>query len=154
MKRRIIAFATLGMTAIIFSNSCSKSKSNTTNISAHNGNESHNMGQNCMNCHKQGGQGEGWFNVAGTVYNSGKTSTFANATVKLYTGPNGTGTLKYTVNGDAKGNFYTTESIDFGSGLYPVVEGSSGQVNYMPDMVTSGQCNSCHGISTGKIWTQ
>ena len=42
--------------------------------SSFNENESHNAGQNCMACHKSGGQGEGWFTVAGTVYNASKTA--------------------------------------------------------------------------------
>ena len=110
------------------------------------------MGQNCMNCHKSGGEGKGWFNVAGTVYTAGLSNTYPNTTVKLYTGPNGTGTLKYTINGDAKGNFFTTETIDFGSGLYPVVQGTS-TAKYMSTTTTTGQCNSCHGVSTDKLWT-
>jgi len=126
---------------------------NETNISAHGLNKSHNMGQNCMNCHKSGGEGEGWFNVAGTVYDSLKSQTYANATIHLYTGPNGSGTLKYTILGDAKGNFYTTESIDFGSGLYPVVAGAQG-TQYMSTSITAGQCNSCHGVSTSRLWTK
>jgi hypothetical protein len=53
---------------------------------------------------------------------------------------------------DAFGNFYTTENIDFGNGLYASVEGNSSTKN-MVSSITTGQCNSCHGISTDKIWT-
>ncbi|HEY3389006.1 MAG TPA: hypothetical protein VGK38_05505 [Prolixibacteraceae bacterium] len=139
---------------VITLQSCSKESDgeNESKISSHGANDSHNMGQNCMGCHSQGGSGSGWFVVAGTVYNSAKTITYPNATVKLYTGANGTGTLKYTIQGDAKGNFYTTENIDFGSGLYPSVQGSTGTQN-MSTAITMGQCNSCHGVSTDKIWT-
>ena len=115
--------------------------------------ESHNMGQNCMNCHKQGGQGEGWFSIAGTVYDTSLTKVYTNATVKLYTAPNGGGTLKYTLPVDRKGNFYTTTSISFGSGLYPVVSGVNNP-NYMSTPITTGDCNSCHGISTSKLWAE
>lgn len=128
---------------------CNKN-GNVTNISSTGGNKSHNMGENCMNCHKSGGKGEGWFNIAGTAYKTDASSTYANVTVKLYTGPNATGTLKYTINGDAKGNFYTTEAIDFGSGLYPVVSGT-GNASFMSSAITSGACNNCHGNSTGRI---
>jgi hypothetical protein len=104
-----------------------------------------------MNCHKQGGEGEGWFNVAGTVYDSLKTATLPNATVNLYTGPNGTGTLKYTILVDGKGNFYTTNYIDFTGGLYPSVQGTN-STHYMSSTISMGQCNSCHGVSTDKLW--
>jgi len=119
--------------------------------SRYNENESHNAGQNCMSCHKSGGQGEGWFMVAGTVYNSAKTAVYPNATVKLYTGPNGTSTLVKTIEVDGKGNFYTTADMNFGSGLYTTVTGTTGNVSKMSSSITTGQCNSCHGSSTGKI---
>jgi hypothetical protein len=135
--------------------SCEKEDddNNETKISAYNETESHKMGQNCMTCHMSGGTGEGWFNIAGTVYDSLKTNTYPNATVRLYTGANGTGTLKYTIEVDANGNFFTTESIDFSSALYPSVQGST-TTQFMGSSITMGQCNSCHGQSTDKIWTK
>lgn len=126
---------------------------NENKTSSTNSSESHNMGQNCMNCHKQGGQGEGWFTVAGTVYDTSLVRVYTNATVKLYTGPNGTGTLKYTLPVDRKGNFYTTNSISFGSGLYPVLSGVN-STNYMSTPISTGACNSCHGSSTSKLWAE
>lgn len=125
---------------------------NGTNISAFSSTKSHNMGQNCMDCHRQGGPGYGWFNIAGTVYDTQFTGTYPNATVKLYTGPNGTGDVKYVVEVDGKGNFYTTENIDFGLDLYPAVVGTN-ETHYMSTAITTGQCNSCHGVSTNRIWT-
>ncbi len=116
--------------------------------SSFNENESHNAGQNCMACHKSGGQGEGWFTTAGTVYNTMGTAVSPNATVKLYTGPNGTGSLVKTIEVDGKGNFYTTSSIDFGTGLYVTVTGKSGSVSTMSSSITTGQCNSCHDSSS------
>ena len=135
---------------ILVLSSCEKE--NETKISSYGNSESHNMGQDCMNCHKNGGDGEGWFNIAGTVYEKQFNSSYPNATVHLYTGPGGTGTLNYTIQVDAKGNFYTTESIDFGAGLYPAVEGET-STEYMITPVTNGKCNSCHGITEDKIWT-
>ena len=119
--------------------------------SSYNETESHNAGNNCMNCHKSGGSGEGIFMAAGTVYNANGTAVYPNATVKLYTGPNGTGTLVKTIEVDGKGNFYTTGSINFGNGLYPTVTGTSGNISKMPESITTGACNSCHGVTTGKI---
>ena len=93
-------------------------------ISYYNDNESHNMGQNCMNCHYQGGPGEYTFTIAGTVYDSSLVTTYPNTTVKLYSGSNATGELKYTIQADALGNFYSSELINFETGLYASVEGS------------------------------
>jgi len=77
----------------------------------------------------------------------------ANGKIELYSGPNGTGDLKYTIQVDGKGNFYTTETIDFGTGLYVTASGSLGS-NSMGSVITSGQCNACHGVNTDKIWTK
>lgn len=153
LKNKILVKYTLAFVLIATLQSCKNENENETKISSHGDDQSHNLGQNCMNCHKQGGSGEGWFTIAGTIYDSLNSITYPNATVKLFTGPNGTGTLKYTVNADALGNFYTTEKIDFGNGLYPMVKGNVIS-NYMSSATSSGQCNSCHGISTDKIWTK
>jgi hypothetical protein len=133
--------------------SCGKDDSgqSVTNISKSGEFRSHNMGQNCMKCHVKGGPGKGWFNVAGTVYDSQKTNPIPNATVKLYTGVNGTGSLKYTIEGDGYGNFFTTESIDFSAGLYAVVLGKT-ITNYMEPKMVSGKCNDCHNQSSNRIW--
>lgn len=154
-----IFISTLFFTIVLIQ-SCSKE---TTSSSENEGNgesstaasisgssKSHNMGLNCMNCHKAGGSGEGIFTAAGTIYNSAATATYPNATIKFYTGPNGTGTLMYTVSGDNLGNFYTSQALNFSAGLYPVVQGITTTM-YMSTSISTGQCNSCHGVSTGKI---
>lgn len=125
---------------------------NETVISFNGESESHNEGQNCMSCHRQGGEGEGWFTVAGTIYTQSSSNPQPNGMVELYTGPGDTGTPAYKIEVDAKGNFYTTEDIQFGSGLYPVAVGSQSR-KYMSGAVTDGQCSSCHGVSTDKIWS-
>lgn len=153
--RRIIKLWVWTMCLIPFIGlmACEKEgRENETKISATGSSESHNTGENCMMCHVKGGEGEGWFTAAGTAYNSQQSQVYPNATVRLYTGPNGSGTLVHTIYGDRLGNFYTTEKIDFSDGLYPAIEGASG-TQYMPDPVTHGDCNSCHGNSTGRIWT-
>lgn len=68
-------------------------------------------------------------------------------------GPDGTGNLKATLEVDQKGNFYTTESIDFGSGLYVLVQGDQ-LTNYMNSSVINGQCNSCHQSAAERIWVK
>lgn len=154
MKSRVTLSLLLICFAVFVFEACKKENDeNETNISSFNDTESHNMGQNCMNCHKSGGSGEGWFNAAGTVYDSLGTAVYPNALVELYSGPNGSGTKKYSIEVDGKGNFYTTEDINFGSGLYPSIKGSI-VTKHMATAITTGQCNSCHGNSTGKLWTK
>jgi hypothetical protein len=107
---------------------------------------SHNTGKNCMGCHK--------FTAAGSAYNKALTSAFQGATVKLTTQPNGAGTAIGSFTTNKSGSFYTSSSINFGSGVYVSVTGTSGTVKYMTSAITSGACNSCHGSSTSKIWTE
>lgn len=104
-----------------------------------------------MQCHTSGGEGESCFKVAGSVYDQALSSPMTNAVIRLYTQPNGQGTLKYTIYGDAKGNFHSTEDID-PTGLYPAVSGPTG-TQYMGSSLSTGACNSCHNNSTDKIWT-
>jgi hypothetical protein len=153
MKIKLILLFSLLLSILMVIQSCKNKNENETNISYFGNDNSHNMGQNCMNCHKPGGAGEGWFNIAGTVYDSLNANTYPNSTIRLYSGPNGTGTLRYTVEGDALGNFYTTENVDFGTGLYATVTGNS-STQYMSSSITIGKCNSCHGVSTAKLWVK
>ncbi len=140
------------LTIVVLISACEKNGENERKISHYNNTESHETGMNCMNCHRSGGEGEGWFNVGGTVYNEQMNAVFPNATIRLYTGENGTGQLKGTIEVDGKGNFYTTESIDFSGGLFPSVEGQN-STKYMTTAIGAGACNSCHGVSTDKLWT-
>jgi len=129
--------------------SCNHSKELTVNNSLYNSSKSHNMGQNCMSCHKKGGQGEGWFSVAGTAYHT-DNSTAQNVTVKLYSQPDGAGNLVKEIPGDLLRNFFITDIMSFRTGLYPVVE-FNGVKSYMSSSISIGSCNSCHGVSTSKI---
>ncbi len=133
---------------------CEKENENETKISKNNTDESHNTGKNCMNCHKNGGSGEGWFTVAGSVYGSSLTNPYPNAIVRFTTSAQNTGTLVKSIEVDALGNFFTTETIDFGSGLYVSVLGTSGEVKHMSSKITTGQCNGCHGNTVSKIGLQ
>jgi len=143
MKRTLI-ITVLASLSIIFSfQSCEEDEEG----------ESHNTGQNCMNCHTAGGSGEGVFTVAGSVYDNSKVSVLPNASIRLYTDANGTGNLVATLQSDKNGNFYTTETIDFGSGLYVLAEGNTTTKN-MISSITTGACNSCHGVSADLIWTE
>jgi hypothetical protein len=99
-----------------------------------------------MSCHK--------FTTAGSVYNKTLTAAFPGAIVKLTSQPNGGGTVLGTFTVNKSGSFYTSSSINFGSAIYVNVTGSSGTVKYMATPITSGACNSCHGSSSSKIWTE
>lgn len=113
--------------------------------------ESHNNGKNCMSCHIGGGKGQGCFTVAGSIYNNAGSNPMTSGTVKLYTGPGGTGTVAATVAVDGKGNFYTPDAVNFSGGLYPSYTTTGGQTVYMGSSIGNGQCGSCHNVSTGKI---
>ena len=154
MKKTIYFLFSVSLSWIVCTQyACKKEGCGESNISYNNQSKSHNMGQNCMNCHNDGGSGKGCFNIAGTVYSSNSSNTTKpNGTIKLYTGPNASGTLKATIQIDAKGNFHSTDAIDFSSEVYPVVYGSSGNVQCMPSGTKNGACNSCHGSNGNKIW--
>ena len=162
MQLRLFTLMMILVTAVLMVTACKKEDDDNGDddgdaseekISMHNGKESHNAGKNCMTCHVSGGSGEGWFVAAGTVYDKQQANVYPNATVKLYDAPNGGGNLVATIEVDAYGNFYTTKDINYGSGLYPAVQGGS-TTQYMGSMITKGACNSCHGVTTSKIWTE
>lgn len=109
------------------------------------------MKDNCLSCHAPGGSGNGIFMVGGTVFKNDLKTRYPNLTVRFYTQPNGGGELVKTLEVDAYGNFYTTGSLPFGKGLYPQVENGKGEIRSMKTWLTSGACNSCHGVSTDPI---
>lgn len=153
MNKPINYFLILMLGVALVIASCEKDE-NKTLVSSYNGDESHKSGEDCMGCHSSGGSGEGVFTIAGTVYDLDKLNPYPNATVKIFTGPNGTGDLVKTIEADSKGNFYTTEFMDFGNGMYTSVTGGSGEVEFMNTILTNGRCNSCHGSSTDRIYVK
>lgn len=146
----MMAFITIGF-SMTFLSCEKKGKCGDDNISSAGSTESHNFGQNCMQCHVSGGEGEGCFAVAGSVVSNGSTQHVSGGVMKLYSQPNGGGQLMHTVQIDANGNFHTTESISM-TGLYPAITSSGGTTTYMSTAPANGACNSCHGVSTGKIY--
>jgi len=110
------------------------------------GDSSHNAGENCMHCHQPRGPGPGLFTSAGTVYNSDGTLS-AGATVELWTGFGGSGELRVAVEADSRGNFFTTEPVEFfgDEALFPFVRAADGErTTLMPFPTRSGACNVCH----------
>lgn len=152
MKKNNCSFILI-LAILIFYSCENNEQENETNISHYNDNESHKMGQNCMNCHAYGGKGEGWFTTAGTVYDSTQNNTYPNATVKIYTESGTSGNLIHSVEVDGNGNFYTTEPINFNNGLFVSVEGNE-NTEHMSSPIRTGECNNCHGVSTKKIWAK
>jgi hypothetical protein len=115
------------------------------NTSAPSETRSHNMGQNCMNCHQTFGPGKGLFTTAGTLYGS-NGAPLPGGSVELRTAPNGQGELVLSVAIDGNGNFFTTEELPFpDSALFPFVKGpGSAGTAFMPFPTISGACNVCH----------
>jgi hypothetical protein len=150
-SKRFIVLAFAGL-ALLFSYCRHDKNCKETRTSAHGDSESRNMSNNCMDCHTMGGRGPSCFVVGGTVYDSVSAQTYADATVYLYSQPNGQGQMVQILEADANGNFYTTENVNFGTGVYPVVIGNTGKPYFMPTLITMGACNSCHGITTGRIY--
>ena len=132
--------------SLIVITSCSDDSTDTEGSSS-TGDSSHNSGKNCLGCHS--------FKAAGSVYNLAVTSAYSGAIIKLTTGAGGTGTILATLTSDNSGNFYTSNAISFGTGIYVSVTGTDGTVKTMSSAITSGACNSCHnGSTTVKIWAE
>jgi len=100
-----------------------------------------------MQCHKPGGDGEGIFTVAGSVFQLDKSTPNPNGMVYLSALANGR-EVEVELQVDALGNFYTTEPVAFGKGLYPQHKSSKDTLRFMSGTVTNGSCNSCHGRTT------
>ncbi len=154
-KRWLILFFFAASSLLIYS-SCHKEGQNVSAVSANGGTTSHYNGADCMSCHKKSGKGAGggWFVVAGSIYQPDQITPNPNATIYLYTAQNGGGTLAGTIQADALGNFFSTNSIDFGNGLYPAVQTSAGTTHYMNSFTVVGDCNGCHtsGSQAGRVF--
>lgn len=130
---------------------------NDPQISRFGENESHNEGMNCMSCHYRSNKAEGWFTLSGTIFDNP-----GNSTVELFTALGEPPIMVIEV--DARGNFYTTEAIDYEpSGLYVGVRDPNGNLEIMergntPEEnigvgpngeIFNGSCNACHSGAQG-----
>jgi len=149
--KKIFCLSTVLLLLVLAQIGCEESEGgNEVNISSYNSTESHNTGRNCMQCHRNGGEGAGWFTFAGTVYKTDLQTPYPNTTVILYSAPGGGGNEIKRIAVDARGNFYTTETIERGSGLYMGVQ-SPNETKYMYASLGSGACNMCHGVDFPRI---
>jgi hypothetical protein len=127
---------------LVLAVSCEKESENENE-----GNGSHNAGKNCLSCHTN-------FKMAGSVYGKSLSSAYSGATINVTSQANGAGTVLATLTSDSNGNFHTGSTINFGTGVFVSVKGTSGTVKSMNATVTSGACNSCHGSSASKMWAE
>lgn len=122
--------------------------SNDVAISRNGGQSSHNTGQNCLSCHQSGN--EYIFSTAGSVYQQQNlTAPLPNVKILFHDGPNASGNLIHSIEVDALGNFYTTDAITWGNGLYVSVEVPGKPItSSMSFTVNEGACGRCHDNKT------
>lgn len=106
---------------------------------------SHNLGQNCMQCHQARGPGRGRFSVAGTLHDA-EGAPLPDGSLELRSAPDGGGELVLRVEADGLGNFYSTDPLPLPDvPLFPTVYDADGVgKNFMPFPTRSGACNVCH----------
>lgn len=111
-------------------------------VSAHGDTRSHNVGQNCMQCHQPHGPGPGLFTAAGTIYDA-DGAPHPDGSIELRTGD---GALIVRIEADASGNFYTTEELPLpDTPLFPTaVSDDEQRRRSMPWPTASAACNVCH----------
>jgi hypothetical protein len=114
-----------------------------------NGAKSHFFGISCNNCHGvKADKADGCFSISGSVYDEARARIHKNPVIKLYTEQGAKGKLVAVLYGDANGNFYSTQKIDYSQGLYPSLYGTPGTrepEKHMTRMTFTGDCNKCHG---------
>lgn len=151
MRRRSVLV--LGIIVIVFTWQCSHydQLQNRGKESAAGSDESHNFGQDCMTCHNDNGTEAvwegGWWNIAGSLYDSDGEGPFTDAVIELWSEPERQGTLYYSLEVDALGNFYTEKIINYNGTCFPVVVNANGEYKAMERAFHGGGCNSCHGVS-------
>jgi hypothetical protein len=105
-----------------------------------------------MSCHKKGGSGASAaiFTVAGTAYKS-NGAVQNQAMIKLFA--HNTNSVIACIKTNKLGNFYITQAVQGLStpGVDVEAEGPTGGLRPMTSVATSGACNSCHGVTVGKI---
>ena len=150
-SRTNTVIALLAMVILVFALGCKHGKCEVGPTSAAGTDRSHNEGENCQSCHLPDGNGNGCWTVAGTIYNANGTNTVTQAHVLLFGGPLGQGGQKLKLDNDDLGNVYTSQDVNFGSGLFPAVVSAAGDTAFMLEPIQDGACNRCHGHSTDRL---
>lgn len=158
MRKLGVLLSFLALTYIgVVASGCEESEWNEPMVSYYGDDKSHNWGMNCMDCHRRGGPGESWFTISGSVSKLGTNEPYPNVTIELWKEV-GVGQPVAIIEVDALGNFYTTEPINWGNGLYPAVVNKNGDRIFMQYKTMIGTCNSCHfngeGVSAPPIWAK
>ena len=112
--------------------------------------DSHKAGENCMECHKSGGDAGIAFSIAGTVYDTNLNIVFPNTIVNLIADIDINDVPVEIIEVDGKGNFYSNTPIDWQNGLFTTVS-SGNQIRIMNGIIFQGSCNNCHGVSIPHI---
>lgn len=73
---------------------------------------------------------------------------YPGATIRLTAEASGGGSVVASLTADGSGNFYTSNTVNLGPGVYATATGTSGIATAMSAAVTSRACNSCH--TTGR----
>jgi hypothetical protein len=116
------------------------------NASAPGERRSHNTGENCVGCHQAYGPGRGQFTVAGSIANA-EGDWLSNPIVELWSAPEDEGgEIVLRIEGDERGNVFTTESLPFPERalFVSVRERDSNLRTKMPFPIINGSCNHCH----------
>ncbi len=104
----------------------------------------HNAGQDCMNCHANGGGDAPQFSFGGTLYD-GKGNPVVGAEVRMIDA-NGNGTSVYT---GAAGTFYS-EGTGFAGPAHVGARDASNTADMLVALQSNGGgCSSCHCSGTG-----
>jgi len=143
------------LTAEFAALSCKRNENNcgTTVVSVPFLSRSHNAGLDCAKCHVQGSTGKGCFTISGTVYQLNGIETNPNAVLNLRTQPNGGGDIRHIISTDGKGNFFTTNTINWADSLYVELFNPNGGTLYksMPINSFEGSCNTCHNTAETRL---
>lgn len=112
-----------------------------SSVSRAGGTNSHHAGENCMQCHSQGGGADSWFQAAGTlITKQGDTITSGTVTIHFQDG-----SPPVSLEVDSLGSFFTTEELGLPTPIAPIVkDNTTGDAAQMPFTTVSGSCNFCH----------
>ena len=105
--------------------------------------DSHNVGEDCMQCHKSDGEAGLEFSIAGSVYDSSLNRPYPNVLITLLSDIDINDIPEEVIEVDGKGNFYSNMPINWQNGLLASVSNNN-QIRNMIGINSDGSCNSCH----------